>query len=104
MIVTKKVRKEQEAKALREKMIQHLESAGWQKCEGHDAWKRRHWKEAILNHKWEMTFGEWEPQIVGRQSVWELVEKRRELDPEGFFVARLKDAYKQQLKFDALAA
>lgn len=87
----------------KEEMIQFLESKGWQKCDNHDAWKRKHWREAITTYKTKLTFGEWDDSIVGRQSIWVDVPRTRELDPEGFYVAKLKDAYKQQLKIDAEA-
>jgi hypothetical protein len=73
----KSERKEAKAKVAREKMVQHLEANGWQKCDGQDAWKIRNWKETILYRKWNMTFPDWEPKIVGRSSVWELIEKEK---------------------------
>lgn len=89
--------------ATKEQMIQHLKDRGWEKCESHDAWKRKHWREAITTYKAKLTFSEWDHRIVGRHSVWVDVPRTRVLDPEGFYVAKLKDAYKQQLKIDAEA-
>jgi len=85
----------------REGMIQYLESSGWQKLDGQDAWKKKNWKDAVVRRSWNMTFGDWDRQILGRESVWELVEKEKEFDPEGFYVTSLKKAYRQQLKIDA---
>jgi len=93
--------KDQKSQENRDRIIQYLESSGWQKLDGQDAWKKKNWKDVIIQRSWKMTFGEWDRKIIGRQSVWELVEKDREFDPEGFYVARLKKAYRQQLKIDA---
>jgi len=86
---------------LAEQMTQHLQESGWVKCESHNAWKRKNWREAITTYKNKLMFSEWDDSIVGRHSIWVSMPRTREFDPEEFYVAKLKDAYRQQLKIDA---
>lgn len=83
-------------------MIQHLEKSGWEKTSAGN-WRRKHWREAITTHKTKMTFGEWDDNIVGRQSIWVDVPRTRVLDQEGYYVTTLKKAYGQQRKIDTEA-
>ncbi len=82
-------------------MIKHIEKNGWKKCEKQNAWKRKNWKEQITRISSKFVWGKPDELTGIWNGEWKSVERTEELDPDGFFVANLKTAYRTQLKIES---